>query len=272
MLRTAALMGLLTGILLAVGFVIAGPTGMTFFLGLAFVLNFLTYWYSDRIVLAMYRAKPVSRAEEPELHQIVERLARRAGIPKPRVYLIDVPTPNAFATGRSPKHAAVAISSSLLRMLSWDEVEGVLSHELAHIRARDTLISTIAATVAGAIAYIAQIAWWSLGWRDREGGSLLLFPLLILAPIAATLIRLAISRTREYAADYVGAITCKKPLSLASALAKISHLAERYPMRGNAACSHLFIVNPFKADSFTALFSTHPPIEERIRRLRQIKI
>lgn len=270
-LRTAALLGLLTGLLLAVGFLFGGMFGMTIALVFAFFLNFISYWYSDRIVLSMYGAKEVSKSQEPELHEMVERLAENAKIPKPKVCIINSPNPNAFATGRSPKHSAVAVTTGLMDLLRDDEIEGVLGHELAHIKARDTLTSTMAATIAGAIAYLAQIAWFSLFFgQRREGGSLLLLPLLILAPLAATLIQLAISRGREFVADKNGAIFCGKPLSLASALEKISTGVRRYPMQGNSATSHLFIVNPFKGSGFTNLFSTHPSIEERIRRLREL--
>lgn len=273
MLRTALLLGLLTGILLVVGFFIAGFAGMTLFLIIAFVINFVTYWYSDKIVLAMYRAKEISKNSEPKLHRVVEDLAKEAKISKPKVYLVKTENPNAFATGRSPKHAAVAVTSGLINTLEWDEIEGVLSHEIAHIKSRDTLTSTIAATVAGAIAFIAQIAWYSMffgGGRRQGGGNALLLPMLILAPLAATLVQLAISRNREHKADYTGAVISKKPLSLASALEKISKSVARNPMRGNAATSHLFIVNPFKGDSFVSLFSTHPSVESRVAKLKEI--
>lgn len=274
MFRTALLLGLLTGILLAIGFLIAGIDGMTFALIFAFIMNFVMYWFSDKIVLAIYRAKEIQKNEDVRLHETVEKLAREAKIPKPRVYIVNNATPNAFATGRSPSHAAVAVTSGLLETLSWDEIEGVLGHEIGHIKARDTLTSTIAATVAGAIGYIAQIAWYSLffgGDRRRGGGSVLFLPLIFLAPVAATLIQLAISRSREYVADKNGALFSKKPLSLASALEKISAIAARHPMRGNAATSHLFIVNPFKADTLVNMFSTHPPVQERVKRLKEIK-
>ncbi|HLC39645.1 MAG TPA: zinc metalloprotease HtpX [archaeon] len=272
MLRTALLLGLLTGILLVVGYFLAGIAGMTIFLIIAFVINFATYWYSDKIVLRMYRAKEIPKSQEPKLHEIVERLSEESKIPKPKIYLVDMPILNAFATGRSPKHAAVAVTSGLLKHLEWDEIEGVLAHELAHVKNRDTLTSTMAATIAGAIAYIAQIAWFSLffGGGRRQGGNALLLPMLILAPLAATLVQLAISRTREYKADYTGAIISKKPLSLASALEKISHVAQNHPIKGNAATSHLFIINPFKGDSFVSLFSTHPPVSERVKKLKEI--
>jgi len=275
MIRTALLLGLLTGILLAIGFIFAGFGGMTIALTFAFIMNFVMYWFSDRIVLAVYRAREIPRSEDEKLHEIVEKLAKEANIPKPRVYLVNNATPNAFATGRNPKHAAVAVTSGLLEILNWDEIEGVLGHEIGHIKARDTLTSTIAATVAGAIGYIVQIAWYSMffgGDRRRGGGSVLFLPLLFLAPIAATLIQLAISRSREYVADKNGALFSKKPLSLASALEKISASIARHPMQGNSATSYLFIVNPFKADMLTNLFSTHPPIQERVKRLKEMKI
>jgi heat shock protein HtpX len=270
MLKTTLLLGLLTGILLVVGFLLAGIFGMTLFLILAFAINFLTYWYSDKIVLKIYKAKEISKENKPKLHEIVERLSENAKIPKPKIYLVQTKTPNAFATGRNPKHGAVAVTSGLLENLNWDEVEGVLSHEISHIKSRDTLTSTIAATIAGAISYLAYMAWWSLFLGGRRGGNVLLFPLLILAPLGATLIRLAISRTREFKADHDGAVISKKPLDLASALEKISRSIKNNPMRGNSATSHLFIVNPFKASSFTKLFSTHPRTEDRVARLKKI--
>jgi len=270
-LRTAALLGLLTGILLAIGFFLAGVTGMTIFFGIALVMNFLSYWYSDKIVLAMYKAKPISKSDEPKLHEMVGRLADEMNIPKPKLYLVNLPILNAFATGRSPKHAAVAVTTGLMKHLNWEEIEGVISHELSHVINRDTLTSTIAATIAGAIAYIAQMAWWgAFGGERRQGGSVILLPLIILAPIAATLIQLAITRTREYAADKTGALISKKPLALASALDKISKVASHYPLQGNSATSHLFIVNPFRGDALVNLFSTHPSVESRIKKLREL--
>lgn len=270
--RTALLLGLLTGVLLAIGWLWAGMQGMTIFLVIAFIMNFLAFWYSDKIVLAMYRAKPVSKSDEPRLHEIVEKLSKEANIPKPKVYLVNLPVLNAFATGRSPKHAAVAVTSGLLKHLEWGEIEGVLGHELAHIKSRDTLTSTIAATIAGAIAYIAQIAWYSLmfGGGRRQGGSLIFLPLIILAPIAAMLVQLAISRGREFVADRNSGIITRKPLSLASALGKIAQVAKTHPLRGNAACSNLFIINPFKGDVFSNMFSTHPPASVRIEKLKEL--
>lgn len=270
-IRTAALMGLLTGILLVIGFFWAGIQGMTVFFVIALALNFFSYWYSDKIVLAMYRAKPILENEKPKLHGIVEKVADEMNIPKPKLYIVNLPVLNAFATGRSPRNAAVAVTTGLLKNLNSDEIEGVISHELSHVKNRDTLTSTIAATIAGTIAYIGQMAWWgSFGGDRKQGGNAILLPLIILAPLAATLIQLAITRTREYAADKTGALTSKKPLALASALEKISKVASHSPLRGNAATSHLFIVNPFSGDALVNLFSTHPPVQERIKRLEEI--
>jgi len=270
MFRTVLFFGFLTGILLGVGWFLGGFFGMTVALFLSLLINFISYWYSDKIVLTMYGAKETN---DPELNKIVENLAFQAGIPKPKVYIVPTKIPNAFATGRSPKHSSVAVTEGLLE-LNKDEIEGVLSHEIAHIRNHDILISTAAATISGAISYLAQIGYYSLFFRDsREGGNLfgLLF-VIIFAPLAALLVRLAISRSFEYRADYTGAIISKKPLALASALEKISSITKNHPMRGSAATSHLWIVNPFKSDWFTNLFSTHPPIEERIKRLKKMAV
>jgi len=271
-IRTALLLGLLTGVLLVIGYIWSGIFGMTVFLVIAFVMNFLVYWFSDKIVLAMYRAKPIQKSEKPKLHEIVEKLAKEMKIPKPKLYMVNLAALNAFATGRSPSNAAVAVTNGLLKHLNWEEIEGVLSHELSHVRNRDTLTSTISATIAGAIAYIAQIAWYSMfmGGDRRQGGGLILLPLVILAPLAATLIQLAISRSREYSADHTGAIISRKPLSLASALDKLGKFAKQHPIAGNDATAHLFIVNPFKGDALMSLFSTHPPIESRITKLKEL--
>jgi len=271
-LRTTLLLGLLTGILLAIGWLWQGTVGMTYFLIIAFVMNFLAYWFSDKIVLAMYRAKPIQKSEEPKLHEIVEKLSKEMKIPKPKVYLVNLPVLNAFASGRNYKNAVIAVTSGLLKHLNQNEIEGVISHELSHVKNRDTLTSTIAATIAGAVAYIAQIAWYSLfmGGDRRQSGSLLFLPLIFLAPIAAMLIQLTISRTRELAADRTGAIISKKPLDLASALEKISKVAKQHPIAGNDATAHLFIVNPFKGDALMKLFSTHPSLELRVQRLKEL--
>lgn len=270
--RTALLLGLLTGILLAIGYIWSGIFGMTVFLGIAFIMNFLVYWFSDKIVLAMYRAKPLQKSDEPKLHEIVEKLSKEMEIPKPKVYLVNLPILNAFATGRNYKNAVIAVTSGLLKHLNQNEIEGVISHELSHVKNRDTLTSTIAATIAGAIAYIAQIAWFSLfmGGDRRQSGSLIFLPLIILAPIAAMLIQLAITRTREFAADRTGALTSKKPLDLASALEKISRVAKQHPIVGNDATAHLWVVNPFKGDALMSLFSTHPPVESRVQKLKEL--
>lgn len=271
-IRTTLLLGLLTGVLLAVGWLWQGTVGMTYFLVIAFIMNFLAYWFSDKIVLAMYRAKPIQKSDEPKLHEIVENLSKEMKIPKPKVYLVNLPILNAFATGRNYKNSAIAVTSGLLKHLNWMEVEGVISHELSHVKNRDTLTSTIAATIAGAIAYIAQIAWFSLfmGGGRRQSGSLIFLPLIILAPIAAMLIQLAITRTREFAADRTGALTSKKPLELASALEKMSKVSKQHPIAGNDATAHLWVVNPFKGDALMSLFSTHPPVESRVQKLKEL--
>lgn len=271
-IRVALLLGLLTGILVTVGYLLAGVSGMTIFLIIAAIMNFLAYWFSDKIILTMYKAKLIQKSDEPKLHEMVEKLAKEMEIPKPKLYIVDMPVPNAFATGRSPKHAAVAVTASLMKSLNWGEIEGVISHELSHVINRDTLTSAISATIAGTIAYIAQMAWWGLfaGNDRRQGGSAILLPLIILAPLAAMLVQLAISRNREYAADRTGALVSKNPLSLASALDKISKVANQHPLKGNSATSQLFIVNPFKGDGFTSLFLTHPPVEKRIAKLKEL--
>ncbi|MEK6910003.1 MAG: M48 family metalloprotease [Candidatus Aenigmatarchaeota archaeon] len=271
-IRTALLLGLLTGVLLVIGWLWQGTFGMTIFLVIAFAINFLSFWFSDKIVLAMYRAKPLQKSDEPKLHEIVERLSKEMKIPKPKVYIVNLPILNAFATGRNYKNSAIAVTSGLLKHLNWSEVEGVISHELSHVKTRDTLTSTIAATIAGAIAYISQIAWYSLfmGGDKRQSGGLILLPLILLAPIAAMLIQLAITRTREFAADRTGAIVSKKPLELASALEKISEVSKQHPIKGNDASAHLWIVNPFKGDALMKLFQTHPPVGVRVQKLKEL--
>lgn len=276
-LKTGALLGLLTGLLILIGGYFGGSQGMSIAFVMAFLMNFGAYWFSDRIILAMYRAQPVSEAEAPELHRIVQGLTLRAHMPMPRIYIIPTEAPNAFATGRDPEHAAVAATQGILRILNEEELEGVLSHELAHVRNRDTLISTIAATLAGVIVMLARMAMWMPyfggGGRDDEdrgGGGLGFLFLAILAPIAATLIQLAISRSREFQADESAARLTHKPYALASALQKLEVGAKRLPMEANPATSHLFIVNPIRGNALFKLFSTHPPIEERIARLRAL--
>ncbi|PWB79744.1 MAG: zinc metalloprotease HtpX [Candidatus Methylomirabilota bacterium] len=278
-LKTTALLGLLTGLLILIGGYFGGSRGMSMAFVMAFVMNFGAYWFSDRIVLAMYGAQPVTEAEAPELYRIVHGLTLRAHMPMPRIYVLPTEALNAFATGRDPEHAAVAATHGILRVLNEEELEGVLAHELAHVRNRDTLISTVAATLAGVIVMLARWAMWMPffggGGRDDDdrGGSGAGFLFLaILAPIAATLIQLAISRSREFQADESGARLTHKPYALASALQKLEVGASRVPMEANPATSHLFIVNPLRGEMLFRLFSTHPPIEERIARLRALVV
>jgi len=275
MVRTALLLGLLTGILLFIGNALAGQTGMIIAFVIAAVMNFLSYWFSDRIVLSMYRAKEISPQEAPKLHAMVEELARRAEIPKPPIYLVPMDQPNAFATGRGPGHAAIAVTRGILEILDEEELKGVLAHELAHVKNRDVLIASIAATIAGAISMIVNWLQWALifGWgRDEENnnnplslvGSILL---IIITPIIAAIIQMAISRSREYLADETGARICGCPLALARALEKIHNYAMQVPARVNEGTAHLFIENPLKGEGIWELFSTHPSTEKRIARL-----
>ncbi|HVC33005.1 MAG TPA: zinc metalloprotease HtpX [Chloroflexota bacterium] len=280
-LKTVVLLAALTGLLLFVGDLIGGTSGLTIALVVAFLMNFVSYWFSDKIALSMAGAREVSPEDAPELHQVVARVAAEAGLPKPRVYLVDTASPNAFATGRDPKHAAVAVTTGLLGILDWDDLEGVIGHEMSHVRNRDTLIAAVAATIAGAITYLARIAQWGFlfgGYgssRDnRQGGgpgvlgSLLL---IILAPIAALLIQLAISRGREYKADADGARITGKPLALADALERLERGVALRPMRDvPAVTAPLFIVNPLPPGFLSSLFSDHPPIAERVARLRTL--
>ena len=271
--RTALLMGGLTALLILLGQALGGGQGATLAFAFALIMNLGSWWWSDRLVLGMYGAKQVPPGRAPELHAMVERLSQRAGIPKPRLYLISNPSPNAFATGRSHAQAAVAVTEGALRLLSHEELEGVLGHELAHVRNRDTLVATLAAALAGAIMFLASWARWAAifgGWRrdDEEGaGGLELLALAIIAPLAALLIQMAISRSREYLADETGARLCGDPLKLARALERLEQAAARVPLQANPATAHMFIVNPLRGGGVLSLFSTHPPIEERIRRL-----
>ncbi len=274
-LKTFLFLAALTALFVVVGGAIGGRGGATLALILAGVMNFFAYWFSDKVALAMSGARPVSEQEAPELHAIVAKLAAKAGLPKPRVYLIPSETPNAFATGRNPEHAAVAVTAGIMRILNRDELEGVLAHELAHIKNRDILISSIAAVLAGAIAYLAQMAQWALFFggfsRDDDEGNPLgligVILMIILAPIAASLIQLAVSRSREYLADATGAKICRCPLSLARALEKLEAWNKRIPMNVNPAQAQMFIVNPLRGETLMRLFSTHPPISDRIARL-----
>ena len=275
-LKTALLLGLLTGLIVICGQLLGGTTGMVLALGLAAVMNFVSYWFSDKIVLSMYRAQPVEPAAAPRLHAIVDRLVARAGMPKPKLYVLPEAAPNAFATGRSPSHAAVAVTHGLLELMTDEEVEGVVAHELAHIKNRDILIASVAATIAGAISILANLAQWGAifggagGRDDREGGGggvVGLLVMAIVAPIAALVVQMAVSRSREYGADATGAAIAGNPYGLASALEKLGQYARRVPLPASPATSHLFIVMPLSTGSFASLFSTHPPIPERIRRL-----
>lgn len=271
-MKTFMLMAALTALLMLGGQAMAGQQGMIIALVIAIALNFFAYWNSDKMALAMNKAREVSEAEAPDLHQMVAYLAQRAEIPKPKVYLVDNPTPNAFATGRNPDHAAVAVTTGIMQALDRHELEGVMAHELAHIKNRDILISSIAAVMAGAISYLASMAQWGMlfggGRNDDEGGSpLAAIVMMFVAPLAASLIQMAISRNREYIADASGAAICGHPKALASALNKLSNYNKQRPMEVNPASAQMYIVNPLKGSSLAKLFSTHPPMEERIRRL-----
>jgi heat shock protein HtpX len=274
--KTVLLLAGLTAFLVFMGKVLGGRSGMYVAFGLAVAMNFFSYWFSDKIVLRMYGAQEVSPAEAPQLHQIVDELAREAGIPKPKVYIIQDESPNAFATGRNPEHAAVAATEGIMRLLTPTELKGVLAHEIGHVRNRDILISSIAATMAGAIMILADIARFGaifgLGRDDDEGPGILgVLVMSIIAPIAAMLIQLAISRSREYLADETGARLAHNPESLARALEKLAMGVERAPMNASPATAHMFIVNPLSGRSLMKLFSTHPPIEERVARLRAMR-
>ena len=271
MFKTVLLMTVLTAGLVLVGGWVGGEGGALIALVVAGAMNFGSYFFSDKIVLRMYRAREVTRAEAPELYDIVESLSRRAGLPVPRVAIIPGQQPNAFATGRNPEHAVVAATEGILQILDRDEIEGVMAHELAHVRHRDMLISSVAATLAGAIMVLARFGlFFGGGDRDRGGGALALL-VVILAPIAAMLVQAAISRSREFSADAGGAEISGKPRALASALQKLEATAKRVPLQGNPATAHMFIVHPFRGGGLGKLFSTHPPTEERVERLLQMR-
>jgi len=278
-LKVGILLVALTALFIFVGDAIGGRSGAMIAFALALVMNLVSYWFSDKIVLSMYGARPLSPADSPELYRMTERLAERAGIPMPRLYVVPGPQPNAFATGRNPANSAVAVTEGLLSLLNRDEVEGVIAHEIAHIKHRDTLTMTVVATIAGAVMLLADMARWAMifgGARsdDREGGNPLVFLLvMIVAPIAAMLIQLAISRAREYEADATGARLAGSPDGLANALRKLEQASRMIPMEASPSTAHLFIVNPLRGmgGALMSLFMTHPPIEERIRRLERMR-
>lgn len=281
-IKTVLLLGALTGLFLALGAFVGGRTGL--FVGLLFAgtMNFVSYWWSDKIVLWMYKAKEADKKKYPQLYSIIKEIAGKAGVPMPKVYIMDTPQSNAFATGRNPKHAAVAVTAGIMQILEDKELRAVLAHELGHVKNRDILISTVAATIAGVISYVAMMARWSaifggMGNRDNQnqGNILELLVLAIIAPIMAMVIQLAISRSREYLADETGAHISKDPLALASALEKIGKSVHDHPfarMGKTEATAHLFISNPLKASAFLELFSTHPSTEARCKRLREMKV
>ncbi|GFM34369.1 zinc metalloprotease HtpX [Desulfovibrio subterraneus] len=278
-LKTVMLLALLSGIIIFLGGAMGGKTGLVFAFGLALIMNVGSYWYSDKIVLRMYNAQEVDATDAPALHRMVEELARNAGIPKPRICVIPEDAPNAFATGRNPEHGVVAVTSGIMRLLSPEELKGVLAHEIGHIANRDILVQSVAGVLASAIVTVANMMQWmtifGMGGsnNDEEGGSnpFTILLLAILAPVAASLIQFAISRSREYLADDTGARLAGNPLYLASALEKLGAYSQQVPMRaGNEATAHMFIVNPFAGANLARLFSTHPPIEERVQRLREM--
>lgn len=279
MLRTTMLLGTLTGLILLFGQYMGGQGGLVIAFLFAVVMNFGSYWFSDRIVLRMYRAQEVNEAQAPQLHRIVHNLTVRAGLPMPKLYVIPDEGANAFATGRDPRHAAVAVTEGILRLMDERELTGVLAHELAHVKNRDILISSVAATLAGVIMMLANMAQWAaifgLGRSEDDedgggGGMVGMLVMAFVAPLAATIIQMAISRTREFAADRTGAAMSGDPLGLASALSKLGLASERRPVHASPQTAHFFIVNPLSGQSLARFFSTHPPLEERITRLRAL--
>jgi heat shock protein HtpX len=276
--KTMVLMVTLTLMLVFVGGLLGGKSGMTFALIMAFGMNFITYWFSDKIVLKMYGAKQVTEAEVPELYSMVRRLSQRAELPMPKVYVMEQDQPNAFATGRNPQHGAVAVTTGIMRILSREELEGVIGHELAHIKHRDILVGTVAATIAGAISYLAQMAQWTMifGGRssddNRGGNPIAALVMMIVGPIAAMIVQMAISRSREYGADAGGAAIAGNSMYLANALKKLHMASQKIPMNANPATSHIFIVNPLSGGGLLRLFSTHPPMEERVARLESMRL
>ncbi|HUK88797.1 MAG TPA: zinc metalloprotease HtpX [Blastocatellia bacterium] len=275
-IKTAALLGFLAALFLLIGYLVGGQTGVVIALAFAVITNFSAYWWSDKIVLRMYNAQPLTEAQAPELFRIVRALAQRDGLPMPAVYIIPEESPNAFATGRDPQHAAVAVTEGIMRLLDSEELSGVLGHELSHVKHRDTLITTVTATIAGALSMLTNMAMWGLllsgrSSDDDDRSSWLGLIGIIVAPIAAAIIQMAISRSREYSADESGAALSGNPLALASALSKVEAWSQKVPMKeGSPATAHLFIINPFKAGGIAQLFSSHPPTEERIHRLQAL--
>ncbi len=271
-LRTTILLATLSGLLVVIGALIGGASTAALFLGIALLINLGSYFFSDKMALAMSRAKPISESEAPKLYAVVRELTTRAGLPMPSLYVIPQDQPNAFATGRNPDHAAVAVTRGILNLLSEDELRGVLAHELAHVKHRDILIQSVASAIGAAITYLAYMLLW-FGGDDNNSpiGLAASFALVLLAPLAATIIQLSISRQREYAADAGGAQICGNPESLASALLRLEQGAKAMPMKVNQAAEPLYIVKPFSSKGLAGLFSTHPPIEERVKRLRQMR-
>ncbi|ADG81431.1 zinc metalloprotease HtpX [Thermincola potens] len=274
-LKTVVLMSILTVLVILVGSALGGRQGMVVAFVFALLMNGASYWFSDKIVIKMTGSQPLTRNDNPELYDMVERLASKAGLPMPKLYLTPSPQPNAFATGRNPAHAAVAVTEGILRLLNREELEGVIAHELAHIKNRDILIGTLAAVMAGVITTLADWAQWALIFGggnsdDEEGSGLAALPMIILAPLAAMLVQMAVSRSREYLADATGARIAGSSNGLANALLKLEQGARMIPMEVNSAASHMFIVNPLSAQRLLHLFSTHPPIADRVRRLRNM--
>ncbi len=277
MLRTTLLLGAMTGLIMAIGQFMGGSGGLMIAFVFAVIMNFSSYWFSDKIVLRMYGAQEATEAQAPRLHSIVHNLTVRAGLPMPKIYVIPSEGANAFATGRNPSHAAVAVTEGIMRLMDERELTGVLAHELAHVKNRDILISSVAATLAGVIMMLANMAQWTAifgGFRgdddDDGGGFIGMMAMAFLAPLAASIIQMAISRTREFAADKTGAELCGDAMGLASALSKLGLASERVPMDVSPQTAHFFIVNPLSGQSFARFFSTHPPLEERISRLRSM--